>query len=64
LLPNTQQILHHEWPVIDSKPDEVASEAGLVAWRPSFGTALVTACIFTIAITSIGASSGFLYYKF
>lgn len=64
LLPNTQQILHHEWPVVDSKPDEAASAAGLVAWRPSFGTALVTACIFTIGITSIGASSGFLYYKF
>jgi alginate O-acetyltransferase complex protein AlgI len=64
LLPNTQQILHHEWPVIDSKPEEAASAAGLVAWRPSFGTALVTACIFTIAVTSIGASSGFLYYKF
>jgi alginate O-acetyltransferase complex protein AlgI len=64
LLPNTQQILHHEWPVVDSKPEEVASAAGLVTWRPSFGTALITACVFTIAITSIGSSSGFLYYKF
>jgi alginate O-acetyltransferase complex protein AlgI len=64
LLPNTQQILHHEWPVVDSKPEAVASEAGLVTWRPSFGSALVTACVFTIAITSIGSSSGFLYYKF
>ena len=64
LMPNTQQILHHEWPVIDSKPEEVADAAGLVAWRPNFGTAFVTACIFTIAITSIGSSSGFLYYKF
>jgi alginate O-acetyltransferase complex protein AlgI len=64
LLPNTQQILHHEWPVIDTKPDEVASAAGLVTWRPTFGTAFVSACIFTIAITSIGSSSGFLYYKF
>ena len=64
LLPNTQQILHHEWPVVDSKPDEVATAAGLVVWRPTFGTAFVTACIFTIGITSIGSSSGFLYYKF
>jgi alginate O-acetyltransferase complex protein AlgI len=64
LLPNTQQILHHEWPVVDSKPEETAAAAGLVAWRPSFGTAFVTACIFTIGITSIGSSSGFLYYKF
>ncbi len=64
LMPNTQQILHHEWPVIDSKPEEVATAAGLVAWRPTFGAAFVTACIFTVAITSIGSSSGFLYYKF
>ncbi len=64
LLPNTQQILHHEWPVVDSKPEEVASAAGLVAWRPSFGSAFVSACIFAIGITSIGSSSGFLYYKF
>jgi D-alanyl-lipoteichoic acid acyltransferase DltB (MBOAT superfamily) len=64
LLPNTQQILHHEWPVVDTKPDEVATAAGLVAWKPTFGTAFVSACIFTIAITSIGSSSGFLYYKF
>lgn len=64
LMPNTQQILHHEWPVIDSKPEEAADAAGLVAWRPSFGTAFVTACVFAIAITSIGSSSGFLYYKF
>jgi alginate O-acetyltransferase complex protein AlgI len=64
LMPNTQQILHHEWPVIDSKPEEVANAAGLVAWRPTFGTAFVTACIFTVAISSIGSSSGFLYYKF
>jgi alginate O-acetyltransferase complex protein AlgI len=64
LLPNTQQILHHEWPVVDSKPEETAAAAGLVAWRPSFGTAFITACIFTIGITSIGSSSGFLYYKF
>ena len=64
LLPNTQQILHHEWPVVDSKPEETATAAGLVAWRPSLGTAFVSACIFTIGITSIGSSSGFLYYKF
>jgi alginate O-acetyltransferase complex protein AlgI len=64
LLPNTQQILHHEWPVVDSKPVETAAAAGLVSWRPSFSTAFVSACIFTIGITSIGSSSGFLYYKF
>ena len=64
LLPNTQQILHHDWPVVDTKPDETATAAGLVAWRPTFSAALITACIFTVGITSIGSSSGFLYYKF
>jgi alginate O-acetyltransferase complex protein AlgI len=64
LLPNTQQILHHDWPVVDSKPEETAAAAGLVSWRPSFGAAFISACIFTVGITSIGSSSGFLYYKF
>jgi len=64
LLPNTQQILHHEWPVVDSKPADIALDAGLVSWRPSFSTAIITAFIFTVGITSIGASSGFVYYKF
>jgi alginate O-acetyltransferase complex protein AlgI len=64
LLPNTQQILHHEWPVVDSKPEDTATAAGLLAWRPSFRVAFITACIFTVGITSIGSSSGFLYYKF
>jgi alginate O-acetyltransferase complex protein AlgI len=64
LLPNTQQILHHEWPVIDTKPEAVAMDAGLVAWQPTVRSALVSAGLFAIAITSIGSSSGFLYYKF
>ena len=64
LLPNTQQILHHEWPVVDTKPEDAEQAAGLVAWRPSFSVSLITACVFTIGITSIGSSSGFLYYKF
>ena len=64
LLPNTQQVLHHEWSVVDTKPAEIAVDAGLVAWRPTFSAAILSACVFTIAITSIGSSSGFLYYKF
>jgi alginate O-acetyltransferase complex protein AlgI len=64
LLPNTQQILHHEWPVVDTKPKDVAMSAGLVAWRPSFRSAFAAACVFAIGITSIGSSTGFLYYKF
>ena len=64
LLPNTQQVLHHEWHVVDTKPAEVAIDAGLVVWRPTFSAAILSACVFTMAITSIGSSSGFLYYKF
>jgi alginate O-acetyltransferase complex protein AlgI len=64
LLPNTQQILHHDWPVIDTKPEKVEMEAGLMSWRPSISAALISACIFTVAITSIGSTTGFLYYKF
>jgi alginate O-acetyltransferase complex protein AlgI len=64
LLPNTQQMLHHDWPVIDSKPEKTELEAGLMSWRPSISAALISACIFTVAITSIGSTTGFLYYKF
>ena len=64
LLPNTQQILHHEWPVVDNKPSDIAMSAGLVSWRPSIATAILTASIFTIGITSITATSNFVYFKF
>jgi alginate O-acetyltransferase complex protein AlgI len=64
LLPNTQQILHMDWPVVDSKPEDAALNAGLVAWRPTYQSVFVTACILTVGITSIGSSTGFLYYKF
>ena len=64
LMPNTQQILHHDWPTIDTKPITTAIEAGLLAWRPAIGTAFVSACILTVAITSIGSATNFLYYKF
>ncbi len=64
LFPNTQQILHHDWPAIDVKPVTSALDAGLLAWRPAIGTALVSACLFTVALTSIGSGSSFLYYKF
>jgi alginate O-acetyltransferase complex protein AlgI len=64
LLPNTQQMLHHHWPAIDAKPETTALDAGLLAWRPAFGSALATAALFTVALTCIGAGSNFLYYKF
>jgi len=64
LLPNTQQILYQEWPVIDHMPEETPLAAGLVVWKPRLGSALLTACVMTAGIASIGSSSGFLYYKF
>jgi hypothetical protein len=64
LLPNTQQILHHDWPTVDVKPLTTALDAGLLAWKPAIGSAFVSACLFTIALTSIGSGSSFLYYKF
>ncbi len=64
LLPNTQQILHRDWPTIDAKPETTAMDAGLLAWRPGFSSALVSAAIMAIALTSIGAGTNFLYYKF
>jgi alginate O-acetyltransferase complex protein AlgI len=64
LLPNTQQFLHHEWPVIDAMPEETSLAAGLVTWKPKLSSALLTAMVLTAGIASIGSSSGFLYYKF
>jgi alginate O-acetyltransferase complex protein AlgI len=64
LLPNTQQFLHHEWPVVDTMPAETALAAGLVAWKPNLSSALLSACVLSAGIASIGSSSGFLYYKF
>jgi D-alanyl-lipoteichoic acid acyltransferase DltB (MBOAT superfamily) len=64
LLPNSQQILHRDWPSIDVKPATTALEAGLLAWRPGLGAALVSAAVMAVALTSIGAGTNFLYYKF
>jgi D-alanyl-lipoteichoic acid acyltransferase DltB (MBOAT superfamily) len=64
LLPNTQQVLHHDWPTVDVKPLTSALDAGLLAWRPALGSAIISAALFTVALTSIGSSTGFLYYKF
>ena len=61
---SSQQILHSDWPTSDSKPSNTEMSAGLLAWRPAFGPALLTAGLYTIALTSIGAGSSFLYYKF
>ena len=64
LLPNTQQVLHLDWPTSDEKPQDASRAAGLLAWHPRIGSAAVTAAIYTIALTSIGSGSNFLYYQF
>jgi alginate O-acetyltransferase complex protein AlgI len=64
LMPNSQQILHNDWPTTDAKPEGVALDAGLLAWRPTFGPAMATATLYTVAMTSLTAGSSFLYYKF
>jgi alginate O-acetyltransferase complex protein AlgI len=64
LLPNTQQILHHDWPTSDVKPENSAFEAGLLAWKPRLANAMVTGLGYTIALTLIGSGTGFLYYQF
>ena len=64
LLPNTQQILHREWISSDAKPNNAAIEAGLLAWRPALTGAVAIAGTYTIALTSIGSGSTFLYYQF
>jgi alginate O-acetyltransferase complex protein AlgI len=51
-------------PAVDAKPVTTELDAGLLTWRPAFGSAFVSACLFTVALTSIGAGSSFLYYKF
>jgi D-alanyl-lipoteichoic acid acyltransferase DltB (MBOAT superfamily) len=64
LLPNTQQILHRDWPSSDTKPSGAALDAGLLAWRPAVTSAVIISGAYTIALTLIGSGSNFLYYQF
>jgi D-alanyl-lipoteichoic acid acyltransferase DltB (MBOAT superfamily) len=64
LMPNTQQILHRCWVSVAPEPPSAAQEAGLLAWRPGFMSALATAAAFVTALASLSASSTFLYYQF
>ena len=64
LLPNSQQVLHKYWVSSDAKPDTAATDAGLVCWAPTFSRSIAVAFGWCIALTSIGASSTFLYYQF
>jgi alginate O-acetyltransferase complex protein AlgI len=64
LLPNSQKVLHLDWPTSDAKPDSAARDAGLLEWRPKMGTAILTALTYAIVLTSIGAGTNFLYYNF
>jgi D-alanyl-lipoteichoic acid acyltransferase DltB (MBOAT superfamily) len=64
LLPNTQQMLHRDWPSSDSKPSDVALNAGLLAWRPALTSAVIISGAYISALTLIGSGSNFLYYQF
>lgn len=64
LLPNSQQILHKDWVSSDPMPPETGREAGLVVWRPTTGQAIPASMLCCLAISSLGATSTFLYYQF
>ena len=64
LMPNSQQIVHRYWISSDPKPADAAREAGLLAWRPTPGVAIIAGLVLCIAVGSIGANSTFLYYQF
>ena len=64
LLPNTQQILHGDWVSVDPMPPETGAQAGIVKWRPEPLQAVAASLVCCLALTSLGASSAFLYYQF
>ncbi|MEL6873299.1 MAG: hypothetical protein AAFO62_11025 [Pseudomonadota bacterium] len=64
LFPNSQQILHRNWVSIDTKPADAEQEAGLMTWRPKIFQSATIGVLFCVALSSIGASSSFLYYQF
>jgi D-alanyl-lipoteichoic acid acyltransferase DltB (MBOAT superfamily) len=64
LAPNTQQILDRFWISTEKRPDENAANEPIFSWRPTLGWSVATAVLLTLAITSIGSESAFLYYKF
>ncbi len=64
LMPNSQQIMHHAWPTSDSKPKSTPLDAGLLTWKPTIGRSIAVAFTWCVALTSIGATSTFLYYQF
>ena len=64
LMPNSQQILHKYQITSDAPAPSAGIEAGLLAWRPSYGSAFAFGLLLCVAIGSIGAGSAFLYYQF
>lgn len=64
LMPNSQQILHTYWPSINPKPDTASRRAGLVVWKPTVVRSFGIAAVAVVALTSIGSTTTFLYYKF
>ena len=64
LAPNTQQILDRYWISTDAVSEEDDRKEAFISWRPTLGWSVATAALLTIAITSVGNDSSFLYYQF
>ena len=64
LMPNSQQILYRNWVSVDPVQKDAKVEAGLIAWSPKPSHALAWSMVLCVAISSIGATSTFLYYQF
>jgi alginate O-acetyltransferase complex protein AlgI len=64
LMPNSQQILHANWPSSDSQPESTSVEAGLIVWQPTMLRSVSIALLSIVAIASIGSTTSFLYYSF
>lgn len=64
LMPNSQQILHRNWVSIDPVQSDAKVEAGLIAWQARPAHALAWSVVLCVAVSSIGATSTFLYYQF
>lgn len=62
LLPNSQQLLSRFNPVIGSTGDNSTSR--WLAWRPSFGWAVLVAMISLVGVLRMNRVSEFLYFQF
>ena len=62
--PNTQEILRGHWVSSDPQTEARRSWLPLLQWNPNLAWGAVAAATLVIGVTSVGADSGFLYYRF